>query len=78
MDRYFEWTCDSLPEEANLNTTAKNEHVAYIELKKCLTKELARALIISFSFKKIPVQIIIELIRFVGYCIKQEPLENWV
>ena len=33
MDWEFECSCDSLPEEANLNTIAEYEHVIDIERK---------------------------------------------
>ena len=71
MDREFECIRDSLPEEENINTTSINEHVPEIELKNRVIKEHARALISTFSFKKIPVRIIIELIWFVGLWINQ-------
>ena len=38
MDREFECIRDSLPEEANLNTTATNEHVREIERKNRIIK----------------------------------------
>ena len=75
MDREFEWICDSLPEEANINNNATNEHVPDIKHKNRIIKERARALISTFPFKNIPGRIIIELIRFVGIWINQEPSE---
>ena len=49
-----------------------------IEQKKHVIRERARALIITFLLKKIPGQIIVELIWFVGLQINQEPSENGV
>ena len=76
MDRDFECISDSLSEEANLNTTTTNDNVPDIERKKPLIKECARALISTFTFKNIPFQIIIELIRSVVLWINQEPSDN--
>ena len=42
MDREFECIRDSLPEEANINTTNKNENVLEIERKNRIVKERAR------------------------------------
>ena len=78
MDKDFECISDSLPEEANLNTTATNEHVTDIECKNCVIKERARALISNFPFKNIPGRTITELTRFVGIWLNQEPLDNGV
>ena len=78
IDREFECTRDSLYEESNLNTTSTNEHVTEIELKIRIIKEFARAMIRTFPFNKIPGQIIIKLIRFVGVYLDQEPSENGV
>ena len=78
MDREFECIHYSLPEEQNLNTTATNEHVTDIECKNCAIKEQTRALFSTFPFNKIPGRIIIELIRFVGIWLNQEPSGNEV
>ena len=78
MDSDFECIRDSLHEEAKQNTTATVEHVPEIEFNMCLIKERVWALIGNFTFKKITCQIIIELIRFVGLWINQEPSNNWV
>ena len=61
-----------------LNTTATNEHVIEIERKNRVIKDHERALISTFPLKKIPVRIIIELIRFLGLFLNQEPSENGV
>ena len=78
MDREFEWIRESPPEEYNLNTTSTNEHVPEIERKNRVIKGRARLLIRNFPLKKIPGRIIIELVRFVGICLNQEPSENGV
>ena len=78
MDRKFDCIRDSLPDEENINTTAANEHIPEIERKNCMTKQRARALIINFTFKKIPGQIIIGLIQFVGLCLNQDISGNRV
>ena len=66
MDMEFGCSCDSPPEEYNINTTATNEHVPDIECKNRIIMERVRALVRTFLFKKIPGRIIIELIQFVG------------
>ena len=71
MDREFKCMRYSLPEDANLNSTVTNYHVPEIECKNCVIRESVRALISTFSFKNIPDQITIELIRFVGIWINQ-------
>ena len=76
IDRNFECIRDSLPGNSNLNITARYEHVEDIEYKNCVIKEIARELIIKFPFKKVPVRIIIGLIRFVGIFLNQESLHN--
>ena len=78
MDREFECICGSLPEEANLNTTAKNEIFTDIERKNCVIKEPSREVISTFPFNNTPGRIIIEIIRFVGIWLNQEPSENGV
>ena len=49
-----------------------------IEFKNFVIKESTIATTSTFLFNKIPVQIIIELIRFVGIWINQDPFENGV
>ena len=78
MYREFERICDSLPGEVNLNTITTNEHAPDIEFKNRVIKERARSPIISFPFKKIPGQIIIEMFRFLGIWINQAPSYNGV
>ena len=77
-DREFECIRESLPEGANLNTTVINEHVSNIECKNRVIKERTIGMIITSVFKNIPDQIIIEIIRFVGIWINQEPIDNGV
>ena len=78
MDRDFECISDSLPDEVDLNTTSRNDYVPEIKWKNRIIKEREGALIITAPFKNISYQIIIELIRFLGLGINQEPLDNGV
>ena len=59
MVKEVECIRDSLPNEVNLNTTAKNEHVSHIERKSRVIKECTRALIRTLALKMIPGRITI-------------------